>query len=136
MGSPAGRIPWVGRLALAALAVAAVSAVIAQGASATITCYYGVAPPASNCGHKGLASGGLATGEIDRETTTGESMYNATSGTSKRVRIINASGGHVAGWWSSSVQYFLVTWGAQGWKRGQCNNMEQFAVSVNCGFQW
>ncbi len=109
---------------------------VAPRAEAVITCYYGVTPPGSNCGYKGLASGGAPTGDIDRATTTGESMDNNTTGTSKRVRVITSGGAHVAGWWSSSSQFFLVTWGAQTWTYGQCNNMEQFPVSVNCGFQW
>ncbi len=132
----ARRASWARRAVVTGLIALAGSAAAATSASATITCYYGVNPPGSNCGYKGLASGGVGTGQIDRETTTGEAMYNASTGTSKRIRIINGSGGHVAGWWSSSTQFFLIPWGAQAWVRGQCNNMEAYAVSVNCGFQW
>lgn len=131
--------PSVARASLVGLMLAIVVSVLlisAQSATATITCYYGVTPPGSNCGYKGLASGGAPTGSIDRSTTTGDSMYNASSGTSKRIRITDGSGGHVAGWWSSSTQYFLVPWGATSWIHGQCNNMAAYAVSVNCGFQW
>jgi hypothetical protein len=125
---------WTAVLGLALIAI--VMAVASPRAEAVITCYHGSTPPSSNCGYQGLAGGAAPIGQIDRSTTTGESMYNASSGTSKRVRIIDGAGNNVAGWWASSTQYFLVTWSARAWVRGQCNNQQSYNVSVNCGFQW
>jgi hypothetical protein len=128
------------RTVSAAIVLAAFTALAATGsvsrADATITCYYGVNPPASNCGFKSFGNGALATGEIDRPTTTGEAMYNQTAGTSKRVRVVDSANNNVAGWWSSSAQNFLVSWSARAWVRGQCNNQTTSIVMVNCGFQW
>lgn len=117
-----------------ALIFAALAGAIAAGSASAATawaCYW----TNGDCGsYKGLASGGAPIGEINRNETTGGLMNNQSSGTSKRIRVIDGANNTVAGWWSSSAQSFSVTWSSRGWVRQQCNNMEAYAISVVCGF--
>ncbi len=129
------------RLAVTACGIVGALVGTSAAVAATPSAYWGSDArsyyPGSSSSYLGLASGGAPWSQADITQSRGGYMFNQSSATSKRFRVVCEGGPgvcSVAGWWSTStVQDFAVTWSNRSWNTQQCNNMETFAIAANCG---
>lgn len=117
----------------AAAACTVVVATAAQDASAigVTKCYF-----PSSCSWANLGSGDVKRADWDANGTEGGAMpSNGNVPHSRRWRIVQPyTTTPVAGWWTTAGgnAQISVAWPRQAWISYQCNNMEQFSISVFC----
>lgn len=136
---PEGAVRSSRRRALPLLAIAAGAlalAVMPQNADAIgVTKCYFPNPVSGACAWGSLGSGASGEANWDGNGTEGGAMpSNAGVNYSRRRRIRDGSGNHLAGWWTNvgGNAQISVAWSRRAWMNFQCNNMEASSISVFC----
>ncbi len=130
------RVPiaaWV--VATVITAVSLVFLLVPQEAKAIgVTKCYFPNPGTGACVWGWLQSGASGFANWDGNGTEGGAMpANGGVNYSRRWRILDSNGNHLAGWWTNALgNPIYVSWSRRGWMNYQCNNMQSTQISVFC----